>query len=115
MKNGELPENYSAKGLNEAKKKLDKINLTDEEKVAYKRNLSRLRDIASEQHTKMVDAKQLIKEGEEKGMAKGMDKKEKEAVLGMDRNNIPISVIANALNISEERVKQIIEEEKSKK
>ena len=41
-------------------KKLDEMNLSDEEKSAYKAYLKRLRDIASEQHTKMVDANKLI-------------------------------------------------------
>ena len=108
LKNGEVQENFSAKGLPEAKKKLDEMNLTDEEKAAYKAYLKRLRDIASEQHTKMVDAKKLIEEGVEKGM----DKKEKEAVIGFYRNNIPIPIIANSLNIPEKKVTEIIAEYK---
>ncbi len=110
LKNSELPENYSAKGLSEAKKKLDEMNLTEEERVAYKAYLKRLRDIASEQHTKMVDANRLIKEGIEEGK----EMKEKEAIIGLDKNNVPSSVIASSLNIPEEKVRQIIEEEKDK-
>ena len=107
LKNGELPEEYSAKGLNEAKKKLDAMNLTEKEKVAYNAYLKNLRDIASEQHTKMVDANQLIKEGEEK--------KEKEAVIGFHEIGVSTAKIAKALNISEEKVRQIIEETEKKK
>ena len=107
LKNGELPEEYSAKGLNEAKKKLDAMNLTEKEKVAYNAYLKNLRDIASEQHTKMVDANQLIKEGEEK--------KEKEAVIGFHEIGVSTAKIAKALNISEEKVRQIIEETENKK
>lgn len=113
LKNGEVQEEFSAKGLPEAKKKLDEINLSDEEKAAYKRYLKKLRDIASEQHTKMEDAKKLLEEFG-KGVDEGMDKKEKEAVWGLNRNNVPISIIASSLNISEERVRSIIEEKKKK-
>ncbi len=76
LKNGKLPENYTAKGLSEAQNKLDEINLTDEEKAAYKAYLKRLRDIASEQHTKIVDAKKLIEEALTKSIKKHL-KREK--------------------------------------
>ncbi len=114
LKTGEVQEDFSAKGLPEAKKKLDSMNLTDEEKISYKVYLKRLRDIASEQHTKMIDAKILIEEGMEKGMEKGikkgMEKGKEDAVIGMHRNNIPISIIANSLNMAEEKVRGIIQE-----
>ncbi len=109
LKNGELPEDFSAKGLNEAKKKLDEMNLTEEEKAAYKAYLKNLRNIASEQHTQMVDAQQLIK----KGIKKGEEKKEKEAVLGLVKNGISVPIISASLNISEEKVRQIIAEDKA--
>ncbi|MEM0992384.1 MAG: Rpn family recombination-promoting nuclease/putative transposase [Bacteroidota bacterium] len=106
LKNGEVQEDFSAKGLPEAKKKLDEMNLSEEDKAAYKAYLKRLRDIASEQHTKMIDANKLIDEGKEL--------KEREAVIGLNRNNIPISIISSSLNISEDKVKRIIEEEEKK-
>ena len=111
LKNGEVQDGFSAKGLPEAKKKLDKMNLSDEEKVAYKAYLKKLRDIASEQHTKMVDANKLIEEGVEKGM----DIKEIEAIIGMDEIGITVAKIAQALKISEEKVRRIIKEHKEKK
>jgi len=42
------------------------------------------------------------------------DDREIEAVIGLDENGIPISAIAKSLNISEEKVKQIIAETKKK-
>lgn len=107
LKNGEVQEDFSAKGLPEAKKKLDEMNLSDEEKAAYKAYLKRLRDIASEQHTKMVDANKLIEEGIEKG--------KREAVIGFFNNGISIKIIASSLGISEEKVKMIIDEHEKKK
>lgn len=110
LKNGTVREEFSAKGLAEAKKKLDEINLSDDEKAAYKRYLKKLRDIASEQHTKMEDAKKLLEEFD-----KGMDTKEKEAILGLNRNNVPTPIIASSLNISEEKVIAIIKEYEEEK
>ena len=106
LKNGEVQDNFSAKGLPEAKKKLDEMNLSDDERAAYKAYLKRLRDIASEQHTKMVDANKLIEEGVEKG--------KREAVIGFYKNGVSIKIIALSLNVSEEKVKSIIEEYKEK-
>lgn len=110
LKTGEIQEEFSAKGLPEAKQKLDAINLTDDEKVAYKYYLKRLRDIASEQHTKMEDAKILIEQGMEKGIKKGMDVKEREAIIGMNKIGIPIDKIAIALNIAEAKIQAVITE-----
>ncbi len=100
LKTGEVQDSFSAKGLPQAKQKLDTMTLTDEEKVAYNAYLKRLRDIASEQHTKMADAKKLIEEG--------MLQKEREAVIGLDDIGIAIEKIALALKISEEKVRGII-------
>lgn len=65
LKNSELPENYSAKGLSEAQEKLNEMKMNDEERAAYNAFLKRLRDIASEQHTKMIDAEIQLKKKEE--------------------------------------------------
>ncbi|MEM6964716.1 MAG: Rpn family recombination-promoting nuclease/putative transposase [Bacteroidota bacterium] len=105
LKNGEVQETFSAKGLPEAKKKLDEINLSEEEKVAYQGYLNRLRDIASEQHTKMEDAKKLLEEFD-----KGVEKGKKEAIIGMHKIGIATDKIAEALNISEEKVVAMIRE-----
>ena len=106
LKNGEVKDSFTAKGLTEAKKTLDKMKLTEEERKEYQSYLRKLMDIASEQHTKMADAEDLIK--------KEIEKKEIEAVLGLHRNKIAIPVIADALNVTVERVCQIIEKQEDK-
>ena len=60
LKNGEIEASFTAKGLIEAVEKLDEMKLSEEEKKEYRRYLKRLREIASEQHTKMADAEALI-------------------------------------------------------
>ena len=118
LKNGAIQDSFSAKGLLEAKKKLDKMNLTKEEQAAYEAYLKNLRDLASEQHTKMADAEDLINQGkeigkkigEEIGEKRGEDKKEVQAVLGLHKAEVAEIIIAKALNISLEKVQQILKQ-----
>jgi hypothetical protein len=82
------------------------MNLNEKEVNDYKKYLKELRDIASEQHTKMADAQDLIKKGEEN--------KEIEAVLGLNKVGIDREKIAEALNISVNKVNQIIKSYQNK-
>lgn len=63
LKNGEVQDNFTAKGLEEGKERLDEMKLSEEERNAYNAYLSRLRKIASEEYNKIVDAKDLISKG----------------------------------------------------
>lgn len=101
FKNAEIKNNFSAKGLKSAVEKLDEMKLNETEAKDYKRYLKDLRDMASEQHTKMADAQELID--------KGRTEKEIEAVLGLVEIGLSWEQIAVALKISVERVKEIVE------
>lgn len=63
FKNAEIKNDFSAKGLKAAGEKLDEMKLNEKEAKDYKKYLKELRDIASEQHTKLADAQDLIKKG----------------------------------------------------
>ena len=102
LKTGAVQDNFSAKGLVEAKEKLDEMKLSEEDRMAYKRYLKSLRDIASEQHTKMADAKELIQETKI------------QAVINLDKNGVSIDIISNSLEMTEKEVKLIIEGNKEK-
>ncbi|MEM9888779.1 MAG: hypothetical protein AAF849_22980, partial [Bacteroidota bacterium] len=108
LKNAEIKEDFSAKGLLKAKEKLDKMNLSEEEQVEYKIYLKRLRNIASEQHTKVEDAKILLEEFN-RGLEEGLDAKEQEAVIGFHEIGVSVDKIAAALKITEKKVQEIIE------
>lgn len=101
LKNEEIQESFTAKGLVEAKKKLDVLKLSEKEKAEYKRYLKRLRDIASEQHTKMADADDLIKKGRAEGLI--------QAVIGFYKIGVSVEDIAKALNLGVERVREILD------
>ncbi len=103
FKNAEIKNGFSAKGLKEASERLDEINLNENEAIEYKWYLKNLRDIASEQHTKMADAQDLIK--------KGMEESKVEVILEMNKEGYSVSQIAKIVKKSEQEVKQIIDGE----
>lgn len=90
FKNAEIKTGFSAKGLKAAIERLDEMKLSEKDAKEYKRYLKELRDIASEQHTKMADAQDLFN----KGIHKGRAEKEIEFILEMHREGLPIRQIA---------------------
>ncbi len=63
FKNAEIKTDFSAKGLKEASERLDEMKLNEKDAKEYKKYLKNLRDLASDQHTKIADAQDLIKKG----------------------------------------------------
>ena len=76
------------------------MKLNEKDAKAYKRYLKNLRDIASDQHTKMADAQDLIKKGEEK--------KEIETILKFHQKSMADQEIAELLDIPMERIREVI-------
>ncbi|BDS12521.1 Rpn family recombination-promoting nuclease/putative transposase [Aureispira anguillae] len=113
LKNGKVQEGFTAQGLVEAKEKLDEMKLSDQDRREYNYFLKRLRDIASEQHTKMADAEDLLKkgrkEGLEKGRKEGIEKTQQDAIIGFFKIGVSPKDIADALNLSLQKVIQTIE------
>ncbi len=56
------------------------MNLSEEDQLAYRAYLKRLRDIASEQHTKMTDVRLLTEE-----LEKRLSEERKPSVLGVSK------------------------------
>ena len=104
LKNGEVQENFTAKGLDEAKERLDEMKLSEEERKDYKLYLSRLRDIASEQYNKMVDAQELIEQGRDKGREEQLI----EDIIGLHEIGIPTEKIAKGLKTPLSKVEEIV-------
>jgi hypothetical protein len=97
-----VKENFTAQGLSEAKVKLDHMKLTGKELVKYENYLKNLRDKASEQHTKMADAQELIDKGVKQGKI--------EVIIEMYKDNFPIEVIAKVTKLDAKTVQQLIQE-----
>lgn len=110
FKNAEIKNDFSARGLKAAGEKLDEMKLNEKEAKEYKKYLKELRDIASDQHTKMADAQDLVNQG----ISKGEENKEKEIILEMIKEGFLISQIAKIVKKSEQAVKQIIENQSNK-
>ncbi len=98
LKNSEVKDSFRAKGLKEAREKLNEDTLTKEELLAYKRFQENRRIERSEIET-------ALKEGEEKGI----EKKEIEFVLNLHENGYQIEEIAKLTKLLVERVKEIID------
>ncbi len=69
FKMGEVQEDFTAAGLKEAKRILDRINLSEEEREEYEAYLQRLHRIASRETNEMEDIKYAIRQEKEKGAA----------------------------------------------
>ncbi len=105
FKNAEIKSDFSAKGLKEANERLDAMKLEEKEAQEYKRYLKGLRDIASEQYTKMVDAQDLINKGINKGKKEGKIN----TILKLYKKGKSAEEIADLLDFSIKEVSQIIE------
>jgi predicted transposase/invertase (TIGR01784 family) len=94
-------------GLNTAFLEADKHNWTKEERIAYDNVLMKETD---EKQEKIKAAEKA----REKGKEEGKEEKEIEAVLGLHENEVPVPIIAKSLKITEQRVLQIIENQKNR-
>ncbi len=103
LKNGEVQEGFSAKGLPEAKEKLDEMKMSETERKAYQKYLKRLRDIASEQHTKMADAEEMIRES----INKGRKESQLEIAKSMKEDGFSIEVIVKYTGLTKEEIEKL--------
>ena len=101
LKNSEVKEDFSAKGLKEASEKLKEEALSEEEKVSYKRY----------QENKRVERSVLdtaIKEGEARGEARGEAKHQRGVILKLSKKGLSVEDIADWLEISVKEVEAVI-------
>lgn len=81
-------------------------NSNDKDAKEYKKYLKRLRDIASEQHTKMADAQDLIN--------KGKEERDIEIVMRLHSKDKTPDEISDLTGLQAGRVIEIIERQRSK-
>jgi predicted transposase/invertase (TIGR01784 family) len=108
-----MPNNLNDEGLKEAYDDANKNTWTKEELDAY--DYAAMREQDGRGRIALAEMKAEQK-GLEKGLAKGLEeglaKKEMEAVIGLNKIGLEKEKIAAALNISVEKVMQIIENQK---
>jgi len=95
LKNSEIPDSFTAPGLQEAKETLAEIRMTESERAAYERSNKHLRDIASENFNKEANHKFALEEKYElgksetvleiakKSIEKGLDDETISAITGL--------------------------------
>lgn len=116
LKNGEVQDDFTAKGLDEAKERLNEMKLSEDDRKAYNSYLSHLRDIASEEYNKIVDAQELIEKSEKKGIEIGIEKGKEEGkeeqlnknIIGLHKMGLPKEKIAEGLDVSLQKVEEVI-------
>ena len=69
FKNSEVKDNFHAKGMEEVKKKLSILNMTDEERKRYDKYLERLSSEASYAETLKIEAEEKVREDQKKEIA----------------------------------------------
>jgi predicted transposase/invertase (TIGR01784 family) len=106
FKNAEIKADFSAKGLKEASELLDEMKLNEKDAKEYKRYLKGLRDIASDQHTKMADAQDLINKGKETERV--------ETILRLSKKGKSNAEISDLLDLEIKFVRQIVENQSNK-
>ena len=99
LKNSEILDTFSAKGLQQAKEKLNQIRMSDQEKLQYQRYLKNLRDLASEKHTKQADIEDLLANERQEGIEEGKKEVAKKLIEQGLANDLII--LATGLSASE--------------
>jgi hypothetical protein len=115
LKNEVVDDHTKAKGLLEAKEKMDILKLSKEEMMAYESDLDAWRDYASSMNTHFMDG---LAKGEEKGIAnkeayaaaaaeKMKREKEVEFVRSCLTQGLSMSMAATLSGLTEDEVKAI--------
>lgn len=117
LKNEEIKDGFKAKGLSEAKEKLDSLKLSEPEKREYNYYLENLRYQESMVDSSFCSGKiegklegkeEGIAIGRTEGLAAGEIKAKTESVLKMHRKKVAIEDIADFVNLSTDEVRAII-------
>jgi predicted transposase/invertase (TIGR01784 family) len=104
LKNEEVNEGTKAKGLIEAKEKMDILKLSKEEMAEYENDLDAWRDYASSMSTSFLSGEL---KGEEKGIRIGEANKQLEMVKRCLQRGMPIAEIAELTGLTEDEIKNI--------
>ena len=107
FKTGEVKDDFTAQGLAEAKKKLDKLKLSPEQRKEYNAFLERLRRIASRQETEIEDVKDKMAEV----LSEALLRQKIEIVLEFHKMGMSLENIALGTKLTIGQVQQIIDKE----
>ena len=116
LKNEEIKPEFSAKGLKEAKEKLDIMKLSENDRRAYDRYMESLMYAASMAESVKVEAEEKIwrkgrEEGIEQGVEQGVEQGIKEGQIiiakSLLEDNMPIDKIIKHTGLSKEEIEKL--------
>jgi len=112
LKNGDIKENFKAKGLKKAEKELEILKLSKEDRVAYEYYVENCRYEASMVESsygsgKIEGRKEGIETGEKTGIKKGKLEEKFETAKKMMKLKLSIEIIKEATGLSIEEIKLI--------
>jgi len=119
LKNEEIKENFTAKGLKEAEEKLSIMKLPEDEQKAYEHYKDDLHYQASMFESSFGDGyyegkaegkAEGMAEGKAKGKAEGIEQTTKNIAIKLAKKGTTIEIIAEVTGLSEEDIKQILRE-----
>lgn len=103
LKTGKVEDSFTASGLEEAKHKLDKMQLSEEERQAYNEYVERLRKLASQHKTEQEDLKDAIKAAEKKGKIA----RDIEIARAMKKEGLNAALIKKLTGLSDEDIAKL--------
>lgn len=107
LKTGEIPENVKAKGLNEARERLQKDRLDKSEQAAYDAHMEALRYQKSVIKTSLIEGRaEGLKEGLAEGLAEGLEK----VVIASNQAGLAIETIAGITGLTTDKVSEILKQ-----
>ena len=106
LKNEEIKENFTAKGLKEAEEKLSIMKLPEDEQKAYEHYKDDLHYQASMFESSFGDG---YSEGKAEGIVEGINQTTKNIALNLAKEGATIEIIAKVTGLSEADIKQLLQ------
>ena len=107
FKTGKVEDSFTAPGLDEAKKKLDTMQLSEEERKKYNEYTEHLRKLASYHDTQKEDLKDAIKTAETKGKIEGRMEGKIETAREMKRKGFDNALISELTSLPIEEIEKL--------
>jgi predicted transposase/invertase (TIGR01784 family) len=109
LKNEEVKEGTTARGLSEAKEKMNILRLSKEEMEAYESDLDAWRDYASSMSTNFTAGElKGKKEGKEEGKEEGKKEEKIENAKSCLKNGLSIEMAAKITGLTEDEIRNIV-------
>jgi len=115
LKNSVIPDEFTARGLPEAREQWRYDNLSEEEKKEYDHHLQQImyeRNTIEDSYFLGQCAGEVI--GLEKGEAIGRTEKEVEVVIKSDKAGLPAEIISTITSLTMDEIKRILENHQTK-